>query len=170
MEFKKSATMKKNKVYILYIQSYASTDYTIFCATTDVQKILAFCSENRIDLDYEATNGSELTKEIIENESHIEINDLIEGYSIIDSFEVNLPKSRRMYGVIGNGSDFNAWVAIMKGLYPTHEKAIKAILSEISKYEWELEKLEDYQERLNEYNSIIDGDSTYWDIVEISIE
>lgn len=75
-----------------------------------------------------------------------------------------------MYGVIGNGSDFNGWVAIMKGLYPTREKAIKAILSEISKNEWELEELEDYRERLNKNNSAVDGDSTYWDIVEISIE
>ena len=89
---------------------------------------------------------------------------------VLNSYEVEIPENREMYGVVANGNELYCWEAEMKGLFYSKEEAIEAIISEISKKEVDLEDLEEYKNQLKILDSICDFDFTYWDIIKVKVE
>ena len=162
--------MKKERVYVLFSNLREETDYHIICCTSDVEDVLNECEECFLTSDYEYEHGEDLTTEIIESKKNIDFGYDDEGVRcVLNSYEVTLLENHVMYAVIANGEEIYNWDADMLGLFSSKNEAIETIISEISKFDIDEEDLKDYRCQLLKSESLIDFNSTYWDILAIKV-
>lgn len=160
--------MKKQKVFVVFSHLVDDTEYEILLASTDAAKVLEKWTELGITEDYNRWHDSPLTAELIESEGidspFMEDN----RRYVIDSFDVEIPASKQMFGVLISG-DENMWLADMHALAKSKEEAIDFILDLLKK--WEITDYpEDYRELLEERNSIIDSAFMHWDVILVKID
>ena len=162
-------SMKKQKVFVLFSHLADDMEYEILLASTDVGKILKKWTEFGTADDFNFCHGSPLTAELIEFRGYLDSTYQEDNRRyVIDSFEVEIPESKEMYGVLITG-DENMWLADMHGLAKSKEEAIDFIMNQLK--EWEITDYpEDYKESLEEKNSMVDPEYMHWDIIKVKIE
>lgn len=161
--------MKKQKVFVIFSHLADDTEYEILLASTDAAKVLEEWTELGITEDYNSWHDSPLTAELIESKGMFDSPFMEDNRRyVIDSFDVEIPECKEMYGVLISG-DENMWLADMHALVKSKEDAIDFIMDRLK--EWEITDYpEDYRESLEERNSMVDPDYMYWDIIPVKID
>lgn len=160
--------MKKQKVFVLFSHLADDMEYEILLASTDAGKILEKWTEF-VTADDDFWHDSPLTAELIESRGCLDSTYQEDNRRyVIDSFEVEIPESKEMYGVLITG-DENMWLADMHSLAKSKEEAIDFIMNQLK--EWEItDYLEDYRESLEERNSMVDPYFMHWDIIQVNVD